>query len=154
MAGYKLGNTLTEYRHVARGICETHDGQLIGVTERTHIEARPGGAAYTEDGENFIFVPEDTIVSMNFWGFGYSMMKEIEKRFAGFLRENLPVNPLKCEYFLPAVANRLLQDGAAEISVLPTNDRWYGVTYAEDMPALREALAQMRTEGKYFSWEG
>jgi len=149
MVGYKLGNTLTEHGYVARGICETDSGRLVSITERTHIEARPGGAAFTEDDKTFTFVPGDTIVSMNLWAFGHSMMCEIERRFVGFLEKNLPDNPFKCEYFLPMVANQLLQDGRAEISVLPTDEKWYGVTYAEDMPALREALARMGAEGRY-----
>ena len=143
MVGYKLGNTLTEHGHVARGVCETDGDMLLEITERVHIEARPGGAAYKDNGGNFTFIPADTIVSMNFWAFGYSMMEELERRFTGFLEENLKKNPLKCEYFLPMVVNRVLQEGRAVINVLPTDEKWYGMTYAEDMPVLREALAKM-----------
>lgn len=149
MVGYRLCNTLTEHGHVARGICKTDGERLIKITERVHIEARPHGAAYTENGVDFTFVPGNTIVSMNLWAFGNSMMGEIERRFVRFLAESLPVNPLKCEYFLPMVANQLLQEGKAEIRVLPTDDKWYGMTYAEDMPVLCEALARMRAEGRY-----
>ena len=149
MVGYKLGNTLTEHGHVARGICKTSGNLLIEINERVHIEARPGGAAYTENGVDFTYVSGDTIVSMNLWAFGNSMMGEIEARFLNFLNENLTVNPIKCEYFLPAVANRLLQEGKSKIFVLPTEEKWYGVTYAKDMPALREAITRMRAEGKY-----
>lgn len=76
-------------------------------------------------------------------------MNEIESRFAGFLAENLPVNPLKCEYFLPFVPNELLHEGKAQIKVLQTPDKWYGVTYAVDMPIVKAALAQMKAEGRY-----
>ena len=147
MVGYKLGNTLTEYGYVARGVCQTNGGRLVEITERVHIEACQGGAKYNEDGENFTFLPADTIVSMNCWAFGYSMMGEIERRFVGFLEENLQKNPLKCEYFLPTVVNQVLQEGRAVINVLPTDEKWYGMTYTEDMPVLQEALARMR--GKY-----
>ncbi len=155
MVGYKIENTLTENGAVARGICETGDGYLSGITERTHIEARPGGAAYTEDGTNFTFVPAGTIVSMNMWGFDASMIHEIESRFGTFLAENLPKNPLKCEYFLPLVPNTMLKEKKARIRVLPTSDKWYGVTYAPDMPVVRAAIDRMKKEGLYpeYLWE-
>jgi dTDP-glucose pyrophosphorylase len=149
LVGYKVGNTLTENGHVARGVCRVEDGRLTEVTERTHIEARPGGAAYTEDGEHFTFIPADTIVSMNLWGFGREMIDEIDARFAPWLRENIAVNPFKCEYYVPYAVNAVLSEGVAEVSVMSTNDKWYGVTYPNDMPGVRQALAQMRAEGKY-----
>ena len=149
MIGYVLGNTLTEYGHVSRGVCKTSGVRLIEIAERTHIEARPGGGAFTEDGKNYTFVPSDTVVSMNAWAFGRSFINEIEERFAKFLKENLVNNPLKCEYYLPVLANQLLLDGKAQIKILPTNEKWFGVTYAQDMPALREAIIQMKRENKY-----
>ena len=150
MVGYKIENTLTENGYVARGICDTDEhGMLAGVNERTHIEPREGGAAYTEDGEHYTFVPAGTNVSMNLWGFQPSVLHEIEARFAPWLRENLPVNPLKCEYFLPLIPNQLLEEGKATVRVLPTHERWYGVTYAPDMPAVQAALRRMREAGEY-----
>ncbi|MEG1471267.1 MAG: sugar phosphate nucleotidyltransferase [Clostridia bacterium] len=150
MVGYQIENTLTENGHVARGVCETGaDGMLKGITERTHIEPRPGGAAFTEDGEHFTFVPEGTFVSMNLWGFHPSIMSEIENRFAPWLRENLPINPLKCEYFLPLIPNQLLEEKKATVKVLPTAEKWYGVTYAQDMAGVQAALASMRAKGFY-----
>jgi len=150
MIGYTIGNTLTENGYVARGVCKTDGcGKLLEIVERTRVEARPGGAAYTEDGENYAFIPDDTVVSMNIWAFGLSMMKEIDSRFPVFLKENLPKNPLKCEYYLPLVPNLLLREGKAEISVLPTPDKWYGVTYSADMPIVRQAITRMKSEGKY-----
>lgn len=149
MVGYQIGNTITEHGHVARGICKTDGNKLLEIIERTHIEARQGGAAYTEDGVNFTFVPDDTIVSMNLWGFSFSMMSEIENHFIAFLKENLPNNSIKCEYFLPLVPNLLLKEDKAEIKVLPTHDKWYGVTYAADMPIVREAIARMKSENIY-----
>lgn len=148
--GYRIENTLTENGHVARGICQTDEhSMLVSVTERTHIEPREGGAAYTEDGEHFTFVPAGTYVSMNMWGFHTTILDEIDARFAPWLRENLPVNPLKCEYFLPLIPNQLLKEGKATVKVLPTHERWYGMTYANDMPNIRAALASMRESGLY-----
>lgn len=149
MVGYSVANTLTENGHVARGVCRTQNGLLAEIVERTHIEARPNGAAFTEDGERFTFLPADTTVSMNLWGFEFGMMAEIETRFGAWLAENLPQNPLKCEYFLPFVPNQLLKEGRAQISVLPSQDKWYGVTYAQDMPVVQAALKAMRDKGLY-----
>lgn len=150
MVGYRIENTLTENGHVARGICDTDEsGMLRGIVERTHIEPRTGGAAFTEDGEHFTFVPDGTYVSMNLWGFHPSVMVEIENRFAPWLRENLPLNPLKCEYFLPLIPNQLLEEKKATVRVLPTTEKWYGVTYAQDMPGVQAALGKMRKDGLY-----
>ncbi|MDL2300363.1 NTP transferase domain-containing protein, partial [Clostridiaceae bacterium OttesenSCG-928-D20] len=121
MVGYMIENTLTENGYVARGVCKVDENNhLTEIIERTHIETRPNGAAFTEDGENYTFIPSGTYVSMNMWGFALEMMGEIENRFSGFLDENLPKNPLKCEYFLPLVPNALLHEGKADIMVLPT----------------------------------
>lgn len=150
MVGYRIENTLTENGHVARGVCETDEnGFLRGVTERTHIEPREGGAAFTEDGEHFTFVPAGTIVSMNLWGFQPGVMEEIDRRFAPWLDETLPVNPLKGEYFLPLIPNALIHEGKGSVRVLSTHEKWYGVTYHDDMPKLQAALAGMRADGVY-----
>ncbi|MCL2034774.1 MAG: nucleotidyltransferase [Oscillospiraceae bacterium] len=149
MVGYLIGNTLTEHGHVARGVCKTNGGELLEIIENTHIEKCGDGAVSIQGGDERVFLPKDTIVSMNMWGFARSMMDEIEARFAGFLTESLPGNPLKCEYFLPLVPNALLREGKVKISVLETSEIWYGVTYAQDMPVVREALAKMRLGGKY-----
>ena len=150
MVGYRVENTLTENGSVARGICEVDEnGMLLGVTERTRIEPREGGAAYTEDGETFTFVPAGTRVSMNMWGFHPVVLNEIENRFAPWLAQNLPLNPLKCEYFLPLIPNLLLTEGKATVRVLPTTEKWYGVTYANDLPKVQQALESMRESGVY-----
>ncbi len=150
MVGYQIENTLTENGHVARGVCKTQGDNLVEIVERVHIESRPNGAAYTEDdGASYTFLPAGTTVSMNMWGFAKNMMDEIENRFAAYLSENLPSNPLKCEYFLPLIPNALLHEGKAEIKVLPTPDKWYGVTYTQDMPVVKAAIAKMKAEGKY-----
>ncbi len=149
MVGYQIENTLTENGYVARGVCKTDGDKLVEIIERTHIEKRPDGAAYTEDDKNYVFLPTGTTVSMNMWGFAQNMMNEIESRFSAYLSENLPKNPLKCEYFLPLVPNALLSEGKAEISVLPTPDKWYGVTYSDDMPIVKAAICGMKDSGMY-----
>jgi NDP-sugar pyrophosphorylase family protein len=149
MVGYDIENTLTEHGTVARGVCRVENGFLTGIQERTRIEPRAGGAAFTEDGEHFTFLPNGTVVSMNFWGFQPGMLGEIEERFAGFLEKNLPVNPLKCEYFLPSVPDRLIREGRGAVRVLPTREKWYGVTYRDDMPRVRAAIREMKQAGLY-----
>ncbi len=156
MVGYVLENTLTENGHVARGVCVTdEEGYLLGINERTHIEKRPEGAAYTEDGKTWIVIPEGSTVSMNMWGFSASLMKELEARFPAFLEKAMKENPLKGEYFLPSVVSDLLAEGKADAMVLTSKDRWFGVTYKEDKPFVVNAIQKMKDDGKYptYLWE-
>ena len=151
MVGYRLENTLTDNGYVSRGVCETDaDGYLADINERTHIEKRDGGAAYTEDdGKTWTSLPGDTPVSMNMWGFTGGFMKELVNRFPVFLQKNIPENPLKCEYFLPFAVDDLIQEGKATVQVLKTEDKWYGVTYKEDKPVVVDALRRMTEAGLY-----
>ncbi len=149
MVAYLLKNTVTENGYVARGICRVEDGYLTDVVERTHIEKRGADAAYTEDGESFVMLPGSTQVSMNCWAFSHSMMDELTKRFPAWLDENLPANPMKCEYFLPFVANALIKAGEGRVKVLNCRETWYGVTYKEDLGKFEEAMAVMRRKGIY-----
>lgn len=151
MVGYKLENTLTDNGHVARGVCVTdEDGHLVKINERTHIEKREDGAAYTEDdGKTWVEIPEGSTVSMNMWGFSASILKELKDRFSKFLDENLESNPLKCEYFLPFVVDELLTEEKATVKVLKSMDKWYGVTYKEDKPVVVAAIQKLKDEGLY-----
>lgn len=151
MVGYLLKNTLTENGHVARGICKIdEEGCLTEIHERTRIENRPEGTAYTEDeGASWVAVPENSIVSMNMWGFTNSILNELQLRFSAFLQENQEKNPLKCEYFLPFVVDELIKEGKASVEVLESFDRWYGVTYKEDKPFVVAAIQKMKEEGLY-----
>jgi len=151
MVGYLLENTLTENGHVARGVCGTNaDGKLTEITERVRIEKRADGPAYTEDdGATWTPLAGDTVVSMNMWGFTNSMLPEIRDRFAAFLSENLSKNPLKCEYFMPFVVDELIREDKAEVTVLKSKDRWYGVTYREDKPVVVAAIQSLKDQGLY-----
>ena len=151
MVGYHLGNTVTDHGHVARGICSMNEnGELVAIRERTRIEKREGKIAFTEDdGETWEVVPADTTVSMNMWGFTQSILKEIKAGFPAFLEEGLKTNPMKCEYFLPAVVSRLVEEDKATVAVLKSSDKWYGVTYKEDKPVVVAALQKMKEDGKY-----
>lgn len=134
---------------VSRGVCTERDGKLESITERTHIEQRGADAAYTEDGEHFIDLPGDTTVSMNFWGFSPLYLRELAQRFPAFLDENLPRNPLKCEYFVPSIVDAQLHAGTADVTMLHTDDAWHGVTYHDDLPDVVAALRALRDAGKY-----
>lgn len=151
MVGYLLGNTVTEYGHVARGVCEeTAEHFLTHVTERTHIERAGEDARYTEDGgETWTDLRGDTIVSMNLWGFTNSFLSEAESRFPAFLDRALAENPEKAEYFLPSVVSALIEEGRARVKVLRSRDKWYGVTYKEDKPTVVQAITDMTAAGLY-----
>ena len=151
MVGYELDNTVTDSGYVSRGICVTNEDQeLQSITERTHIERRADGIAYTEDeGATWNYVPADTIVSMNMWGFSGSFMKELKERFPAFLSSGIKTNPLKCEYFLPAVVSALLEEEKATANVLHSKDRWFGVTYKEDKPFVMASIQKMKDDGIY-----
>ena len=151
MVGYDIENTLTENGFVSRGVCKTSEqGFLTEITERTKIQWKDGEIVYTEDdGKTWKNLPKGTTVSMNFWGFTPSMMKEMEAGFPAALDKILAENPLKGEYFLPGVVDRLLREGKAEGKVLKSRDRWYGVTYKEDKESVVSALQSMKDKGEY-----
>ena len=148
MVGYRLRNTVTENGSVSRGICTVRDGLLADVTERTQIEKRGNAAAYIENGQEYPLTGDET-VSMNFWGFGKVMLEELWARFPAFLEAQVPANPLKCEYYLPSVANAVLQEGRGTVTVLECNEVWHGVTYREDLASVQAAIADMKARGIY-----
>ncbi|MCL2189909.1 MAG: sugar phosphate nucleotidyltransferase [Defluviitaleaceae bacterium] len=146
MVGYHIENTLSETGSVVRGVCVARDRKLVSIKETTDIRPAPNGAQH---GEANTFLPAGTPVSMNFWGFDRGILTEFESRFKTFLSANLPTNPLKCEYLLPAVVGELLDEGKITVDVLESVDKWYGVTYAEDMPGVKAAIAEMKASGAY-----
>lgn len=151
MVGFLLGNTVSANGSVSRGVCQLdEENRLVKVTERTRIETYEGGIHYTEDdGATWTDLPADAVVSMNLWGFTPDFLDRAREGFAAFLDANLPVNPLKCEYYLPSVVTAALEKGTAQVTVLTSADRWHGITYREDKPELVEALRRMSEEGLY-----
>lgn len=150
MVGYELGKTVTDNGSVARGVCCTDaQGNLTTITERTQIEKYEGGIHFTEDGETWTDLPADTTVSMNFMGFMPSFLEEATELFPKALDEILAKNPLKGEYFLPAIVQQMLTEGRATMKVLTSPDKWYGVTYAADKPVVVAALKKMTEDGIY-----
>lgn len=151
LAGFRVENTLTENGTVARGVCETDAaGFLTGVTERTKIAKRPVGAAFTEDdGATWTDIPAGTIVSMNTWGFTPKLFEEMKTELPKFFENDVPKNPLKAEFFLPFVVDKMIHENRAHVKVVDTGERWFGVTYREDRPTVVATIERMTAEGKY-----
>lgn len=149
MAGYILENTLTENGYVSRGICTVEpDGTLTDLVERTHIEIREGVSQFTEDdGATWETLPAGCYVSMNCWAFPAGSLDCFEDKFQGFLKEK--GGQLKAEFYLPFVVNAMVAAGEADVKVLPTSDKWYGMTYAEDKQKVIDAIAGMIKQGIY-----
>ena len=151
MAGYMLRNTITENGHVARGVCQTDEqGYLTSIVERTKIMQRPEGISFTEDeGESWELLPEDTLVSMNFWGLPAGMMDAFSEGLCEFFQKDVPANPLKSEYLLPTVIDELIKEKKATVKVMPCREKWSGVTYKEDAEDVKQALQSKKDSGLY-----
>ena len=151
MVGYEVGKTVTDNGYVSRGVCEVNENQeLVSVTERTRIEKKEDGIAFTEDdGATWEYLDSKTPVSMNMWGFTNSILQEIKNRFPAFLENGLKTNPLKCECYLPAVVSELLAEEKATVTVLRSADQWHGVTYKEDKPVVVKAIQDLKDSGLY-----
>lgn len=148
MAGYILGNTLSENGAVTRGVCEVNDDSNLKSVSETFEIRKENGMAVGQDGNGEpVKLSEDDIVSMNMWGLTPRFVKTLEERFPAFLR-NAQGN-IKAEYLLPRVIGDLLQEGNATVKVLPTADRWFGVTYAEDRESVERSLQELHNKGVY-----
>ena len=118
--------------------------------ERTKIENHNGTAEFTEDdGKTWTALSADTTVSMNLWGFTESMMNALGDNFVSFFENDVPKNPLKAEYFLPFVVNDLLSENKADVKVLHSEDKWFGVTYREDKPVVERSIKELTEKGVY-----
>jgi dTDP-glucose pyrophosphorylase len=149
MVGYQLKNTLTDHGYVSRGICTVDsNGQLITIRERTRIKRIEGKVKYSENGQTWIEIPEDSVASMNIWGFPVELFGELGDQFERFLTENRD-NLKTAEFFLPEVVNRLLEENKSSVKVLPTREHWFGVTYQKDIFSIEKALRTMVDEGIY-----
>lgn len=149
LVGYALRNTLSEHGHVARGICEvTPDGYLANLRERTRIQRFPDGIKYSDDGISWVTLPEETIASMNMWGFTPGFFGALEARFPVFLRTNA-ANLSKAEFLLPNIVGEMAKEGAARVKVLSTSERWFGMTYREDRAQVQAEILQLVRKGLY-----
>lgn len=134
MAGYELGNTLSENGTVSRGICTVEDGYLVDISERTDITRECG-------------LPLDTLVSMNMWGLDADIFPFIENKFTDFLNNH--INEEKSEFFLPSVINDRRKEMNMRVKVIPTSEQWHGVTYAEDTENVKKAILELINKGLY-----
>lgn len=147
MMGYRLRNTLSEFGGVTRGICQVaSDGSLLRLTETRGIVKTENGAAVRRDAD-LVPIDADAYVSMNIWGLTPDILPILEARFRCFL-ETERLNPAS-EFLLPVEVDRLLSEGKIQVQVLPTNARWFGMTYQEDAPAVAEAFRQLTAQGVY-----
>ena len=151
MVGYELKNTLTDKGSVARGICVTDEqGFLKDIVERTKIIKTETGAAFTEDdGATYTDVSVDSLVSMNMWAFYPSVFELFEEALESFFEKQVEKNPLKAECLIPTEIDKLLKSGKATVEVLSSRDKWFGVTYQEDKPLVKAAIAALKEEGMY-----
>ncbi len=148
MAGFRLGNTLSDNGSVTRGICHIEEGVLTGVTETHDIFKTAKGAETRSEDGSVTELDTDNLVSMNMWGLTPEFMDTLEKGFADFLGSLNP-GELKKEYLLPEMIDRLIKAGTARVDVLETLDTWFGVTYAADKEAVTEAFRDLVEKGVY-----
>ncbi len=147
MVGYVLNNTLSEHGYVNRGVCQVDNkGNLKGIKECTKISKEGNQISYP-DGDTNISLDENTIVSMNFWGFHPSIFKTLQIELHQFMEENKTSET--AEYYIPTLVDKMIQEGNAICKLLTSNDKWYGVTYKEDRPVVEEAFKILHQENKY-----
>ncbi|MBR1882194.1 MAG: nucleotidyltransferase [Muribaculaceae bacterium] len=148
MVGFKVGNTMSESGTVSRGVCETSDGVLTGVVERTAIGFdEQYRISFTDENAVVQYLDFDTPVSMNFWGFTPDYFEYSEKYFVQFLKEN--INKPKSEFFIPTLVNDLVEKGEAQVKVLTTESKWFGVTYSADRQGVVDKFAELHATGVY-----
>ena len=148
MVGYNLKNTLSDNGYVSRGQCSSDENAyLIDVVERTHIEKKADGIFFENEAKEQIKLDENTLVSMNFWGFTPQFFKQLNTRFTKFIGENK--DQLKAEFYIPTAVNEMIEEGIAKTKVLESDAAWFGVTYQEDRPVVVESIRKLIKAGKY-----
>jgi len=148
MMGYVLKNTVSDYGFVSRGECQVNEnGHLTGITERTHIEKIGGGLKFKDDNEQLIPISEETIVSMNFFGFTPKYFEVSSSLFESFLEENY--KEPKAEFFIPLAVNHVIVNNIATMEVLKSNARWFGVTYKQDKDYVTSEIQKLKDSNVY-----
>ena len=150
MVGFRVGNTLSESGTVSRGICGTDENRMLtSVVERTKIQRMDGEVKYIDDNGEWTATPENTPVSMNFWGFTPDYFAYSADLFVQFLSDPQNMENLKSEFFIPFVVDKLIAEGTATVEVLDTTSKWFGVTYPEDRPSVVEKIKELVAAGVY-----
>lgn len=148
LVGYQVGNTMSDYGSVSRGVCQEDENELlVSVTERTNIQYTEGKIAYQEADGSSVFLNPETLVSMNFWGFTPEYFKQTESIFSDFVKAN--IGSLKAEFYIPYAIDILINNSSASVKVLRSDAKWFGVTYKDDKPLVIEKLAQLIKAGVY-----
>lgn len=148
MMAYMLKNTISEHGFVSRGECAVDEnGFLTNVVERTHIERINGELMRKDEQGNFVPIDENTVVSMNFWGFTPKCFEYTESLFDDFLEENK--GNIKSEYFIPLIVNGYLENGTGTVKVLTSDAKWFGVTYKEDKESVQKEIQALKDNGIY-----
>ena len=150
MVGFRVGNTLSESGTVSRGICATNEHHLLtSVVERTKIQRMDGEIKYLDENDQWVVTPENTPVSMNFWGFTPDYFVYSKDYFKSFLSDPKNMSNLKSEFFIPLMVDKLIKEGTATVEVLDTTSKWFGVTYPEDRPAVVTKFKDLVEKGVY-----
>jgi dTDP-glucose pyrophosphorylase len=148
MVGYRVANTLSEFGAVSRGVCQPDDADfLMDVVERTHIERTDSGIAYKDQDGNFIPIEDNTIVSMNFWGFTPSFFSHLKSGFEAFIKKN--ANDPKSEFYIPSMVNSLIKSKQATVKILSCDEQWFGMTYKEDRLSVIKSIRTLVQNGIY-----
>jgi len=149
MIGYRLENTLTEHGHVSRGICQVNqDGLLVEIHERTRVQRFGPAVKYAGEGDAWIEIPPGSLASLNIWGFTPHIFSHLADQFRRFLVENSD-RLEKAEFYLPEVVGSVIREGRARVRVLPTAENWFGVTYQQDKPQVKQAIRALIRQGVY-----
>ena len=150
MVGYNLHNTLSDYGTVSRGECRVDaDGNLVSIVERTAIERVEGGQIMYKDADGLHPLDENTVVSMNLFGFTPDFFAESETLFKKFLSDPANMANPKAEFFIPLCVNQLINDGKVSLKVLNSDAQWFGVTYKQDRPYVVERIQKLIEAGVY-----
>ncbi len=147
MVAYRLGNTLSEQGHVSRGVCSVKNGYLHTVVERTKIQRDNDKVYFIDENEVKNEIDENSLVSMNCWGFSPSYFEHADKLFREFLNEN--INKEKAEFYIPLLVNHLIESKKMNCKVLPTTSEWFGVTYSGDKDMVIKRLKELTARGEY-----
>lgn len=149
MVGYPCINTLTDNGTVTRGLCQEDENKcLASIVEIQKIARKDGHAVYEDNGE-WKEISDNSLVSMNFWGFTPAIFKDMEEIFTKFLQEHLEENPLKCEHVIPTAVGTLVAENKCSVKMLSSKDAWFGVTYKEDKPNVMQKIQEMKDAGIY-----
>jgi NDP-sugar pyrophosphorylase family protein len=148
LIGYQIDRTLSDYGSVSRGVCKVDDaGNMVEINERTEVYFKEDGSVAYKDATGEHALPNNTRVSMNFWGFTPAIFKQSLPMFQQFVEAN--ENNPKSEFFIPLAADKLIKSGEASFKVIPTGSKWFGVTYKEDKPIVQKSISELVNNGIY-----